>query len=203
MELVLVRHALPVRIEGADGPADPPLADLGPPPGPVTTSWQLSTPVADSDLPAYDRVAYTVVDGELVIISGHGLTVRDARTGRERWHYYRAQWSLLGWARTGQVLVAYLERTGHRGNRLMVGLDAVSGTLLWRHRFVAEGTGTRVIESYEVTKPITAVGWFIIDTLYGMKDRTSDLRRSMVDSLDRLAALVEEPAAAPTERTSP
>ncbi|GAA4515615.1 hypothetical protein GCM10023191_085630 [Actinoallomurus oryzae] len=112
----------------------PPLADLGPPPGPVTVSWQLSTPVADSELPAYDRVAYTVMEGELVVVSGHGLTVRDARTGRERWHYYRGQWSLLGWARTGHVLVAYLERTGHRGNRLMVGLDAVSGTLLWRQR---------------------------------------------------------------------
>jgi outer membrane protein assembly factor BamB len=112
----------------------PPLADLGPPPGPVTTSWQLSTPVADSELPAYDRVAYTIVDGELVVVSGHGLTVRDARTGKERWHYYRGQWSLLGWARTGQVVIAYLERTGHRGNRLMVGLDAVSGTLLWRQR---------------------------------------------------------------------
>jgi PQQ-like domain len=112
----------------------PPLADLGPPPGPVTTSWQLSTPVGDSELPAYDRVAYTIIDGELVVVSGHGLTVRDARTGRERWHYYRGQWSLLGWARTGQVLIAYLERTGHRGNRLMVGLDAVSGTLLWRQR---------------------------------------------------------------------
>jgi outer membrane protein assembly factor BamB len=110
------------------------LADLGPPPGPVTVSWQLSTPVADSELPAYDRVAYALVDGELVVVSGHGLTVRDARTGRERWHYYRGQWSLLGWARTGQVLIAYLERTGHRGNRLMVGLDAVSGTLLWRQR---------------------------------------------------------------------
>jgi len=112
----------------------PQLADLGPPPGPVTMSWQLNTPVSDSELPAYDRVAYTVVDGELVVVSGHGLTVRDARTGRERWHYYRGQWSLLGWARTGQVLIAYLERTGHRGNRLMVGLDAVSGTLLWRQR---------------------------------------------------------------------
>jgi hypothetical protein len=112
----------------------PQLADFGPPPGPVTASWQLNTPVGDSELPAYDRVAYAVMDGELVVVSGHGLTVRDARTGRERWHYYRGQWSLLGWARTGQVLIAYLERTGHRGNRLMVGLDAVSGTLLWRQR---------------------------------------------------------------------
>jgi ligand-binding SRPBCC domain-containing protein len=69
--------------------------------------------------------------------------------------------------------------------------EPFAGTILWRHRFVAEGTGTRVIESYEVTKPISVVGWFIIDTLYGMKDRRAELRASMVASLDRLAELVE------------
>lgn len=112
----------------------PPLADLGPPAGPLTASWQLNTPVGDSDLPAYDRVAYSIVDGQLIVVSGHGLDVRDARTGRERWHYHRAEWSMLGWARTGSYLTVYLERTGHRGSRLMAGLDAVSGTLLWRQR---------------------------------------------------------------------
>jgi outer membrane protein assembly factor BamB len=112
----------------------PPLAGFGPPPGPVTTSWQLSTRVDRTDLPEFDRVAYSLVDGELVIVSGRGLDVRDARTGQERWHYRRDHWTLLGWARTGQSLIAYFERTGHRDNRLMVGLDAVSGTLLWRQR---------------------------------------------------------------------
>jgi len=29
VELILVRHGLPVRIEDADGPADPPLSDEG------------------------------------------------------------------------------------------------------------------------------------------------------------------------------
>ena len=29
MELLLIRHALPIRVEGATGPADPPLSDLG------------------------------------------------------------------------------------------------------------------------------------------------------------------------------
>ena len=29
MELLLIRHALPIRIEGAEGAADPPLAELG------------------------------------------------------------------------------------------------------------------------------------------------------------------------------
>ncbi len=68
--------------------------------------------------------------------------------------------------------------------------EPFAGTILWRHRFVAEGSGTRVIESYEVVKPISLMGWFIIDTLYGMKDRRGELRASMIASLDRLAALV-------------
>ena len=29
MELLLIRHALPIRVEGAAGPADPPLSDVG------------------------------------------------------------------------------------------------------------------------------------------------------------------------------
>jgi hypothetical protein len=69
--------------------------------------------------------------------------------------------------------------------------ERFAGTIVWRHRFVPEGTGTRVIESYEVTKPISIVGWFIIDTLYGAKDRRTGLHESMVASLDRLAELVE------------
>jgi len=80
--------------------------------------------------------------------------------------------------------------------------EPFAGTLLWRHRFVAEGTGTRMIESYEVTEPITIVGWFIIDTLYGMKDRRGELRASMEASLERVAQLVE-PAPASTPRRQP
>lgn len=40
-------------------------------------------------------------------------------------------------------------------------------------------------------KPVNAFGWFIIDTLAGLKDRESDLRRGMTESLDRIAAIVE------------
>ncbi|MEA3054581.1 MAG: hypothetical protein QOD30_13 [Actinomycetota bacterium] len=68
--------------------------------------------------------------------------------------------------------------------------EPFAGTILWRHVFVPEGTGTRVIESYEVVTPITWFGWFIIGTLYGLKDRRSGLRASMSASLDRLAELV-------------
>ncbi|GAA2085158.1 hypothetical protein GCM10009780_24940 [Actinomadura alba] len=108
------------------------LADLGPPPGPVASAWQLATAVRRSGLSPYDQVAHAVVRGQVVVASGRGLDVRDARTGAARWHYNRSDWTLLGWAATGDHLLAYLERAGHRGDRLIIGFDAVSGRLLWR-----------------------------------------------------------------------
>jgi hypothetical protein len=69
--------------------------------------------------------------------------------------------------------------------------EPFAGTVTWRYTFVAEGTGTRVTESYEVTKKLSIVGWFIIGTLYGLKDRRGDLRASMLATLDRLAEITE------------
>jgi Polyketide cyclase / dehydrase and lipid transport len=74
--------------------------------------------------------------------------------------------------------------------------EPFAGTIEWKHVLTAEGTGTRVTESYTVRKPITIVGWFIIGTLYGLKDRRVDLHNSMVDSLDRLAEIAEHEVAA-------
>lgn len=108
--------------------------DTGPPPGPLAESWQLTTPVRHSGLSPYDQVSHAVVQGQLVVISGKGLDVRDARTGTPRWHYFRKGWVLLGWAATGGHLVAYLERSGHRGDRLLLGFDAITGGLLWRDK---------------------------------------------------------------------
>jgi len=70
--------------------------------------------------------------------------------------------------------------------------EPFAGTLEWRYRFIPEGSGTRVVESYTVTKPITAIGWFLIDTLSGLKDRAGDLRRGMTTTLDRLAVIAEK-----------
>jgi plastocyanin len=69
--------------------------------------------------------------------------------------------------------------------------EPFAGTVEWRYRFIPEGTGTRVVESYTVTKQLTIVGWFVIGTLYGMKDRRRDLRATMVATLDRLAEMTE------------
>ncbi len=70
-----------------------------------------------------------------------------------------------------------------------------AGTIVWRYVFTQEGSGTRVTESYEVTRPVTLFGWFIISVIYGNKDRQGDLRRGMTETLKRLAALTETSAA--------
>jgi outer membrane protein assembly factor BamB len=109
-----------------------PLADVGPPPGPLATSWQQSAPVHRGPLAGYNSVAFEVAYGQAVLASGGGLDVRDARTGAARWSYRRMGWTMLGWAATGTRLVGYFERDGDRGERMMVGFDALSGAELWR-----------------------------------------------------------------------
>lgn len=72
--------------------------------------------------------------------------------------------------------------------------ELIGGTLEWRYVFTPEGSGTRVTESYEVTRPVPLIGWVLIGGLYGLKDRREDLRRGMTATLERLAKLVEHPA---------
>jgi hypothetical protein len=79
--------------------------------------------------------------------------------------------------------------------------EPFAGTVEWRYRFDPEDGGTRVTESYRVTKPISIVGWFIIGTLYGLKDRQRDLHNSMVATLDRLAEIATS-SSTPAEATT-
>lgn len=69
--------------------------------------------------------------------------------------------------------------------------EPFSGTVEWRYRFEPEGAGTRVTESYEVTRQLTRVGWFIIGHIFGGKDRRAELRAGMETTLQRLAAAAE------------
>lgn len=75
--------------------------------------------------------------------------------------------------------------------------EKTAGTIEWRYRLEPERDGTRVIESYEVLKPISPIGWFVIGTLYGCKDRRAELRAGMEQSLQRLKAVVESGRRAP------
>jgi Polyketide cyclase / dehydrase and lipid transport len=63
--------------------------------------------------------------------------------------------------------------------------EPFGGTVEWTYRFDAEGNGTRVTESYRVTKRIGRVGWLIIGSMAG-GDRRSQLRAGMRDTLRRI-----------------
>jgi uncharacterized protein YndB with AHSA1/START domain len=73
--------------------------------------------------------------------------------------------------------------------------ERLAGTLVWRYQIELEGTGTRLTESYEVTSPISRLGWFVIERLYGERDRRTALRNGMSETLRRIAAAAEAPAA--------
>jgi len=72
------------------------------------------------------------------------------------------------------------------------------GTVEWTYEFTAEGDGTLVTESYDVTKPIPALGWFIIGTLFNRKDRRTDLRNGMQLTLERIRMVAESQHSATT-----
>jgi hypothetical protein len=69
--------------------------------------------------------------------------------------------------------------------------EPFGGTVEWRYDFTPDGDGTLVTESYEVTTPVSRFGWFIIGTLFGRKDRVTDLRAGMTTTLERLRAVAE------------
>jgi len=70
--------------------------------------------------------------------------------------------------------------------------ERFAGTVEWTYRFEPEGEGTRVTESYEVTRPITRVGWFVIGVLFGRNDRRADLHAGMEETLERIRAVAEQ-----------
>jgi uncharacterized membrane protein len=69
--------------------------------------------------------------------------------------------------------------------------EKFAGTVEWTYRFDADDDGTMVTESYQVTRPLTPVGWFVIGRLFGRSDRRSDLRAGMEQTLERLRATAE------------
>jgi hypothetical protein len=69
--------------------------------------------------------------------------------------------------------------------------EPFGGTVEWRYELVPDGDGTLVTESYTVTKPVSRFGWFIIGTLFARRDRQTDLRTGMEQTLQRLSQVAE------------
>jgi hypothetical protein len=69
--------------------------------------------------------------------------------------------------------------------------EKFSGTLVWRYLLEPDGGGTLLTESYQVTSPISRLGWFIIDRLFGCHDRRTELRAGMDQTLQRIRETAE------------
>jgi Polyketide cyclase / dehydrase and lipid transport len=69
--------------------------------------------------------------------------------------------------------------------------EPLAGTIAWRYRFEPVGAGTRVVESYEVERPVTRLGWFVIERVFRGGNRREALRCGMRATLDRLKATAE------------
>ena len=79
--------------------------------------------------------------------------------------------------------------------------ERFAGTVAWRYVLEPVEGGTRVTESYEVVRPLSRLGWFVITRVYGCRDRRADLGSGMEQTLRRLAEMaVQEQSgtAAPT-----
>jgi hypothetical protein len=76
--------------------------------------------------------------------------------------------------------------------------ERFAGTVAWRYRFEPSSGGTRVVESYEVQRPVTRLGWFVIEKIYRAGVRREELRAGMQMTLERLRHAAEEQSGART-----
>ena len=75
--------------------------------------------------------------------------------------------------------------------------EKFAGTVVWTYELEPEGTGTKVTNSYVVTVPLSPIGWFIIGTLFGRKDRRTDLHQGMEETLRRIRTTAEASVSKP------
>lgn len=75
MELWLIRHGLPLRIDGGDGPADPPLAPEGVEQAELMASWWSRHPIDAIYASPMARAHETAQP--LAAATGHGITLDD------------------------------------------------------------------------------------------------------------------------------
>jgi hypothetical protein len=77
--------------------------------------------------------------------------------------------------------------------------EAMAGSIVWRYRFEPVDGGTRVVESYEVERPVSRLGWLVIEKVFRGGDRREALAEGMRTTLERLRDAAESRAARPEE----
>jgi uncharacterized protein YndB with AHSA1/START domain len=70
--------------------------------------------------------------------------------------------------------------------------EKFAGTVEWSYQFEPDGSGTKVTESYAVTHPLSPIGWFVIGVLFNRRDRRTDLRSGMEQTLHRMREVAEQ-----------
>jgi hypothetical protein len=69
--------------------------------------------------------------------------------------------------------------------------ETAAGTIAWRYRFEPAGDGTRVVESYEVERPVSRLGWFVIEKVFRGGNRREALNAGMRTTLERIRLAAE------------
>jgi hypothetical protein len=69
--------------------------------------------------------------------------------------------------------------------------EPFAGTIVWRYRFVRAEGGTHVVEGYEVERPVSRAGWFVIERIFRGGNRREALRDGMRTTLERLRLAAE------------
>ena len=69
--------------------------------------------------------------------------------------------------------------------------EPFAGTIVWRYRLEPVEGGTRVVESYEVARPVTRIGWFVIERIFHGGNRREVLNAGMRTTLERLRGAAE------------
>lgn len=92
--------------------------------------------------------------------------------------------------RNRPVVTAYEPPTTYAVSRT----EPLAGTVVWRYDLAPTEAGTRVTESYQVTRSVSRLGWLVIERMYGGTDRAGALADGMAQTLARLKDAAERSA---------
>ena len=137
MDLVLIRHAQPIRIEGAGGPADPDLTDLGGRQAKAMAGWLTEEHLDALYVSPMRRARQTaepleaafgmtagVVDGvqEYDAQADHYIPLEEVKADKDRWRAFVADHQIRDLSEFARTVVSSLEELigRHRGQRIGV-----------------------------------------------------------------------------------
>jgi hypothetical protein len=81
--------------------------------------------------------------------------------------------------------------------------EPFAGSIVWRYRFQPVDGGTRVVESYDVERPVARLGWLVIEKVFQGGNRRETLRAGMRTTLERLRVAAESAQTAEPQAERP